>query len=322
MQRIYQTLALLLFASVFAAPLAAVYDAPKPNDDIIGTVHHIRAEAEDTLIAIARRHNLGYTEIKLANPGVDTWLPGEGTRITLPTQFILPDAERKGIVLNIAEMRLYYFPPEDSQYAGKIITYPVGIGREGWHTPLGTTHVTRTKAGPAWYPPESIRKEHAKHGDPLPQVVPPGPDNPLGQYALYLGFPSYLIHGTNKPAGIGMRVSHGCIRLYPEDIAALYSLVNPGTQVRIMYQPYKLGWQNGRLYLEAHPPDATGETPVETYTPLVQSVIAATSKRPDYPVDWHRVQQIGAHAMGMPRDITSASSAAQAISRNQGGLHQ
>lgn len=306
MQRIHQYVALLLLASVCTAPLAAVYDAPPPGDDVIGHIEYIHAEAQDTLIAIARRHNLGYTEIKLANPGVDTWLPGEGTRITLPTQYILPDGNRKGIVLNIAEMRLYYFPPQGSKYAGKIITYPVGIGREGWHTPLGTTRITRTKAGPAWYPPESIRKEHAEHGDPLPQVVPPGPDNPLGQYALYLGFPSYLIHGTNKPSGIGMRVSHGCIRLYPEDIAALYSMVDAGTPVRIIYQPYKLGWQDGKLYLAAHPPDATGENAVETYTPLVQSVIAATREQPDYPVNWLRAQAIGAHAMGIPRDITKA----------------
>lgn len=310
MKRISQYLALIAIASFCTAAQAAVYDAPEPGDDIIGEVQYIRAEAEDTLLEIARRHNLGYTEIKLANPGVDPWLPGEGTRITLPTRFILPDAERKGIVLNLAEMRLYYYPPEDSKYAGKVITYPVGIGRHGWHTPRGTTKVTRTNAHPAWHVPKSIRKEHAKHGDPLPKVVPPGPDNPLGQYALYLGFPSYLIHGTNKPSGIGMRVSHGCIRLYPGDIAALYSIVEPGTPVRIMYEPYKAGWENGKLYLAAHPPDATGEQPVETYTPLVQTVINATAKQPDYPVNWVRVQEVGAKSMGIPREITAAKSTA------------
>lgn len=308
MPRIDQIIALLLCLVAYAGSHAAVYELPSPKDDVIGQVQHIRAEFNDTLLKIARRHDLGYTEIKLANPDVDPWLPGAGTQITLPTRFILPDTKRKGLVLNIAEMRLYYYPPEDSKYAGKVITYPVGIGREGWETPLGTTKITHTVDGPTWHPPESIREEHAKRGDPLPQVVPPGPDNPLGQYALYLGFPTYLIHGTNKPSGIGMRVSHGCIRLYPEDIAALYSVVDAGTSVQIMYEPYKAGWEGGELFLEAHPPDATGDKEVKTYTPLVQTIINATSERPDYVVDWRHAQQVGANVMGIPRVITGQES--------------
>lgn len=295
----------LFLAAVATSALAAVYDAPEAGNDIIGKVGYIRAEHEDTLSAIARRQNLGYAEIKLANPDVDFWLPGEGTKVMLPTRYILPDAPREGIVINIAEMRLYYYPPKDSPYADKIFTYPIGIGRKGWTTPLGTTRIVRTDDHPTWYPPASIRKEHAKKGDPLPKVVPPGPDNPLGQYALYLGFNSYLIHGTNKPAGIGMRVSHGCIRMYGEDIAALYAMVEAGTPVHIVYQPYKAGWKNGRLFLAAHPPDATGEAPVKTYTRLTETIVQATSERPDYPVDWATARQVATNARGIPVEIAA-----------------
>lgn len=309
MTRTHKCLALMLLFAAGARAQAAVYDAPAPDDDVIGDVRHIRTDAEDTLSALARRHNLGFEEIKLANPDVDPWLPGDGTRVVLPTRYVLPDPPREGLVLNLAEMRLFYYPPEGSRYAGHVITYPLGIGREGWDTPLGKTRITRTKDGPTWYPPESIRKEHREDGDPLPKVVSPGPDNPLGEYALYLGFPSYLLHGTDKPAGIGMRVSHGCIRLYPEDIAALYSMVDAGTPVRIVNEPYKAGWHNDRLFLEAHPPDATGEDRVDSYTPLVQSVIAATRDQPDHPVDWHRAQTIGADQTGIPTGIAGKAHA-------------
>lgn len=309
MIRIHHCAVLTLLAAVSPTAHAAVYDAPEPGDDVIGEVRHIRTETDDTLSAIARRHNLGYREIKLANPDVDPWLPGKSTEVVLPTRYVLPDAPREGLVLNLAEMRLFYYPPKSSPYADKVITYPLGIGREGWGTPLGQTRITRTKAQPTWTPPASIRKEHAEKGDPLPKVVPAGPDNPLGEYALYLGFPSYLIHGTNKPAGIGMRVSHGCIRLYPEDIAALYSMVDAGTPVRIVNEPYKAGWHDNRLFLEVHPPDAAGDKRVNSYTPLVQSVIRATRERPDYPVDWHHAQDMGARTRGTPSEITGKTPA-------------
>lgn len=290
-----------LLASTAAG--AAVFPAPADDSDLIGKTITVEARESDTFVALARRHNVGYRELRLANPDVDPWLPGAGTPVTLPTRYILPDADRRGLVLNIAEMRLYYFPPAGSQYHGKVITYPLGIGREGWDTPLGRTTITRTAADPTWTPPESIREEHAEAGDPLPRVVPPGPDNPLGRHALYLGFPAYLLHGTNKPAGIGLRVSHGCIRLYPEDIAALYSMIEPGTPVNIVNQPYKTGWHAGELYLEAHPPDADGKGRVDSYTPLVQSVINATRNRPDTPIDWELAESTGTRQHGMPAAI-------------------
>lgn len=284
---------------------AAVYDLPAAGNGVIGAVREIRTSEQDTLVEVARRHNLGYRELRLANPEVDPWLPGAGTTVRLPTHFVLPDAPREGIVLNISEMRLYYYPPAGSPHAGKVITYPLGIGREGWDTPLGLTRIVRTAERPTWRPTESIRKEYAKDGKILPRVVPPGPDNPLGEYALYLGFPTYLIHGTNKPAGIGMRVSSGCIRLYPEDIAALYSMAGPGTPVRIIDQPYKAGWLDGSLYVEAHPPDANGRKHVSSYTPLVSNVIAATRERPDFPVDWFLAQRVAEIADGIPVAVGS-----------------
>ena len=235
-------LAVILASAFTWIPVWATvsYTLKTPGDSMIGNLDEVRAEHEDTLPDIARANGLGFREIKLANPGVDTWLPGEGTEIVLPTLFVLPVTPHVGIVLNIPEMRLYYFPSQDSDRATEVITHPIGVGRQGWSTPYMNTRIIQKKTRPAWYPPESIRKEHAEQGDPLPERVPPGPDNPLGNYAMRLGVPEYIIHGTNKPFGIGMRVSHGCIRLYPEDIKSLYQQVKLRTPVRIVNQPYKV----------------------------------------------------------------------------------
>jgi len=224
-----------------------------PDSDVVGEVQVIRARYEDTFTDIARAYDLGYDELAQANPGVDPWLPGEGTRIVLPTQFVLPDAPREGIVLNIGAKRIFYYPKVAAGEPAVVVTHPVGIGREGWGTPIGSTTVVSKVKDPVWTVPASIRKEHADAGDPLPARVPAGPDNPLGAFALRLGFPSYLIHGTNKPSGIGMRVSHGCVQLFPEDIESLFSQVPLGTRVQIVNQPRLLGWDAGNLYLEVHP---------------------------------------------------------------------
>ncbi|MEM7283397.1 MAG: L,D-transpeptidase family protein [Pseudomonadota bacterium] len=224
------------------------------ENDVVGQVQILVAREEDTLPEIARRYDLGYEEIVSANPGVDPWLPKEGTPIVLPTQFVLPSGPRTGIVLNLASMRLFYFPRPDPGQPQEVITHPIGIGRVGWSTPIGETVITAKARNPVWYVPASVRREHEEAGDPLPAVVHPGPDNPLGKFAMRLDIPGYLIHGTNKPFGVGMRVSHGCIRLYPEDIARLYERVPKGTPVRIVNEPYQVGWLDGELLLEAHTP--------------------------------------------------------------------
>ncbi|NLG74993.1 MAG: L,D-transpeptidase family protein [Xanthomonadaceae bacterium] len=236
------------------APLAThEFEFDPENDHVIGTLQVTRVQGEDTLSDIARRFNLGYEEIVRANPGVDPWLPGEGREIVLPTQFVLPDAPREGLVINLAQLRMYYFPKPKDGEPHKVITHPIGIGKVGWSTPVGTTKVTAKAKNPTWYPPASVRKEHAEAGDPLPSKVPPGPDNPLGTHMMKLGWPSYLIHGTNKPYGVGLRSSHGCVRFYPEDIGRLYDMVPIGTKVTVVNQPFVFGWQGDALYVQAFP---------------------------------------------------------------------
>ena len=226
----------------------------EPDQDIIGHVQITTATKEDTLTDIARRFNVGYEEIVRANPGVDPWLPGEGKSIVVPTQFILPTAPREGVIINVAAMRIYYFPAHKPGETPLVFTHPIGIGKVGWKTPEGVTRITRRQRNPIWHVPVSVIKEHKENGEDLDAVIGPGPDNPLGRFAFYLAWPSYLIHGTNKPAGVGLRSSHGCIRLYPEDIETFYEMIPIGTQVRVVNQPFLFGWQDGDLYMQASGP--------------------------------------------------------------------
>jgi L,D-transpeptidase ErfK/SrfK len=208
---------------------------------------------------------------------VDRWAPGEGTPIVLPTRYILPDAPREGLVLNVAEMRLYYYPKANAGEERVVYTYPVSIGRMDWKTPLGLTKVAAKEVDPAWRPPASIKAEHAAEGDILPDVIPGGPDNPLGRYAMRLGVPGYLIHSTNKPFGIGMRVTHGCVRMYPEDIERLFGMVPVGAPVRLVDQPVKVGRLNGQLMVESHAPLEEDNLPIKvTLEQAHQAVIAKT----------------------------------------------
>ena len=295
---------ILVAISAYAPVRAAVfYTLENPGDSMVGAMETIQARHEDTLPDIARANGLGFTEIKLANPGVDTWLPGQGTEIMLPTRYILPGAPKVGIVLNIPEMRLYYYPPQDAGRASEVITHPIGVGRQGWATPYLDTRIIQKKTRPSWYPPESIRKEHAEMGDPLPKRVPPGPKNPLGNYMMRLGMPEYIIHGTNKPFGIGMRVSHGCIRLYPEDIKSLYRQVTLNTPVRIVNQPYKVGRLEDKIYLEAHPYLEEDTEQFEgNLTSVVEMLINITGER-GYQVDWDLVKTVIAESNGIPVEI-------------------
>jgi L,D-transpeptidase ErfK/SrfK len=225
-----------------------------PDQDVVGRLQVTVARHEDTFADIARRFNVGYLELVRANPGVDPWLPGEGTPIVLPTEFVLPDAPREGLVLNLAQMRLYYFPKPNKSAPAEVITHPIGIGKVGWATPEGTTKVVSHVKDPTWTPPLSVRKDHAKDGDILPPTVPPGPENPLGRHMMRLGWPSYLIHGTNKPPAVGMRASAGCVRLYPEDIAQIFDAVPDGTKVTVVNQPILLGWRGDELLVQTYEP--------------------------------------------------------------------
>lgn len=229
--------------------------ATPSGGDLIGIPTIYVTRYEDTLLDIARRYDIGFIAIRAANPDIDPWLPGAERTLALPTQFVLPDAPRRGIVINLPELRLYYFPG-----AGEPLSFPIGIGGEGAETPAGRTVVTFKRAHPSWIPTAS---EHAEDPE-LPAAVPPGPDNPMGDFALYLGWKGYAIHGTNRPYSIGRRDSHGCIRMYPEDIARLFALVTPGTSVTVVDEPVKVGWQGGELYLEVHWDQADAEL-LETY---------------------------------------------------------
>ena len=244
---------LFLVAGAFTVPAARAesFLLPTPTVTVVGESHRITADRRESLLDVARRNGLGFSDMKQANPDVDMWVPGEGAEVLLPTSFVLPNARRRGVVVNIAEYRLYYYFKQDGQ--DMVATFPISIGRMDWQTPLGDWRVTRKRTRPTWRPPKSIIAEYAADGEVLPPVVPPGPDNPLGDYAINLSAPGYLIHGTNKPRGVGMQVTHGCLRMLPEDIEWLFPQVPTGLPVTIVNQPVKIGLRDGRLYLEAHP---------------------------------------------------------------------
>ncbi|MFW6345548.1 MAG: L,D-transpeptidase family protein [Halomonas sp.] len=236
------------------APPRGHYELPEEGN-VVGESYSVTVEDEEqTLVDIAREHNLGYEEIVRANPEVSIWVPGEGTEVEIQARFILPEAEQEGIVINIAELRLYYYPELEEDEPRRVETYPIGIGREGYDTPLGETETTMKLKDPAWYPPESMREEAEEAGEEPPEVVPPGPDNPLGEHAILLDIPGYLIHGTNRPDGIGMRASRGCIRMFPEDIESVFERVPEGTRVNIIDQPIKVGRQDERPLVQVFEP--------------------------------------------------------------------
>jgi L,D-transpeptidase ErfK/SrfK len=219
---------------------------------LIGSTRFYQVQSNDTFLDIARYEDLGYNEIIEANPGVDPWVPPPGQVVLLPTEFALPDAEFKGLVINIPEMRLYYFHP-GAQDTMIVNTFPVGLGRDDWRTPEGKFRIKGKAVNPTWVLPESIKEEHRRDGKPAPDFIAGGaPDNPLGKYRLELTLPLYGIHGTDIPWGVGMQVSHGCIRLYPEDIERLFPTVPVGTAGEFVYQPVKVGVRDGHIYVEVH----------------------------------------------------------------------
>jgi L,D-transpeptidase ErfK/SrfK len=273
-----------LLASLIGFKLAysAHFALPLPGNDIVGEPYSVAATEQQTLLDIAREHGIGQEEIIIANPQVDRWMPGAGTLVTIPNQHVLPDAPRSGLVLNLPEMRLYLFQDDPQGFGDTVVTYPVSVGRMDWKTPLGTTKVIKKQRRPSWRPPESVKQEAKAQGEPpLPDVVPPGPDNPLGEYALRLALPGYLIHGTNKPWGVGMRVTHGCVRLLPEHIAELFTRVPVGMPVHIVNQPVKFGWYGDTLYIEVHPPldeDATANADLLRFA--LEHTYAILERRP------------------------------------------
>ncbi|HEY2145362.1 MAG TPA: L,D-transpeptidase family protein [Steroidobacteraceae bacterium] len=327
-----------LFRPIRTEPPPAVSAPPKPvpvlpkpsatyhfdidsNSDIVGYVQKTVVGKEDTLPDIARRFDVGYEEMLTANPGVDPWLPGVGREVVVPTQFVLPAAPREGLVVNVAQMRIYYYPPHKKNEPATVYTHPIGIGKIGWKTPEGSTKIISRQKDPVWVVPKSVREEHAENGEQLPAQVPAGPDNPLGQYAFRLAWPSYLIHGTNKPYGVGMRSSHGCMRLYPEDIVEFFDMIPIGTKVTVVNQPYLFGWRDGTLYLQAY---AVMEDDSRNWTNdrkrLLANLLHPKQRdkiaQHDAEIDWQRVADLARAPRAVPVPVTGEHDGVDAVIAN------
>jgi L,D-transpeptidase ErfK/SrfK len=288
------------------------------GDDVIGVVQVVTADKEDTLTDIARRFNVGYDEILRANPKVDPWLPGAGREIVVPSQFILPNAPRTGVVINIPAMRIFYFPPLKKGERPVVFTHPIGIGKVGWRTPEGVTKIIRRQKDPTWRVPVSVRQEHHENGEELDPVIGPGPDNPLGKYAFYLQWPSYLIHGTNKPAGVGLRSSHGCIRLYPEDIEQFFAMVPVGTAVRVVNQPFVFGWRSGQLYMQPYDvlEDDTrdwSKAPRKLLSSSLATTLQQQLKMQHRQINWDEVSELTRNPRGVPVPVTLAGTGVEQV---------
>jgi L,D-transpeptidase ErfK/SrfK len=295
-----------------AAPAAAAQFALPAGARAVGSVETYVTAASDNLLDLARRYDVGYTQLIAANPGIDPWRPGAGRAIQIPSYYLLPDGPRRGIVVNLAERRLFYFPPGGHN----VETFPIGTAVQGLDSPLGTTRVVAKLPHPTWYPPASIRAERPD----LPPAIPPGPDDPLGAYALALGWPGYLIHGTNKPDGIGRNVSHGCLHLYPEDIARLYREVPVGTPVRVLDQAVEAEWVGDTLFLAVHPSKVaadqldSGERMTPSPPPHLTSRVAAMAAERGGQVDWTAVERAGRKRSGIPLPVGLASTEASGAS--------
>lgn len=299
------TMAVLLAAALMSSGSVQAIEFPLPPSDVdvVGKVQQVRVGSGESLVDIARRHDIGYREMEIANPDVDMWVPDEGITVTVPSRFVLPATPREGIVLNVAEMRLYYYPEADEGERRSVETYPISVGRRDWSTPLGDTRIVDKTKDPYWYPPESIRQEAAAQGRELPKAVSPGPDNPMGQFKMRLGIPGYLIHGTNKPQGIGMRVTHGCARMSPEAIEKLFPRIDIDTPVRIVNQPVKAGWVANEPFIEMHPP-LEGDAPASG-GPAAQAVKALNQRvgQASVRIDYSRIDRAADRRTGIPTAI-------------------
>jgi L,D-transpeptidase ErfK/SrfK len=299
---LYLTLIISLIQESHYA-IADQYIMPPDDIDIVGAIKTERIKNTETVIALTRRLGFGQEEVLAANSSLDRWAPTLGEQVILPSRYILPDAPHTGIIVNLPEMRLYYYLNILSEKSTIVETFPVSIGRTHWSTPLGHAQVVKKKENPDWYPPASIKLEAEMRGQTLPDKVPAGPSNPLGQHAIYLNLPGYLLHGTNAPNGIGMQVTHGCIRLYPADIKKLYSTVEIGTPVELINQPVKVGWYADELYIEVHPAVVEPKLSNEELLELAVALIKKETKNIDYKWRTSQVRSIVIGQTGIPMPI-------------------
>ncbi|MHB1677441.1 MAG: L,D-transpeptidase family protein [Sulfuriferula sp.] len=295
----------------------ATFLLPADGSNIVGQIRVVTADPSNTLLDLARHYDLGYNEITAANPGVSIWLPGAGTRIVVPTEFILPPRPWVGLIINIAQRRLYYFPRPKANEPATVVTFPMGISRPGWSTPLGKTRIIAKFKDPSWIVPKDIVEEHRSQGNVnFPDYFPPGPNNPMGMLALETGFSEIFIHGTNRPWGVGMRVSHGCLHLYPENAASLFPAVPVGTQVSIINQPFMVGERNQVLYLSASA--SVAEYPNDQKSPSNQAMEAVVfylaRHNGNLPaIDWGRVRKVAEAQRIIPVPVSAGAPAIDQI---------
>jgi L,D-transpeptidase ErfK/SrfK len=292
-QFLVTALAVVHVAALVASPdaRAAAYSIGTPETQVVGAIIPLRTRYEDTLASVAEAQGLGWRELVDANPQVDPWLPGDGTVIDLPTKYILPSGAREGVVINVSEFRLYYFPPGGNM----VVTFPVGLGRLDFPTPLVNTRIRAAVPNPSWSPGPTARREHAERGNPLPAVVPPGPDNPMGSMAIVLGIPSYFIHGTNQPFAVGQTASLGCIRMYNHHVETLAEMARSGVPVRIVNEPYKVGWRDGELFVEIHEDIYSMSKPGD----LEKKITEAVDNR-SVAIDWDTIRKLAEKPTGVP----------------------
>jgi L,D-transpeptidase ErfK/SrfK len=292
---------LAVFIFVFSTVLhAAAYLAPPANQSLIGTVQYATAGATDTVVTVAKRYDIGFNAMENANPQLDMskGFPA-GSSLLLATAHLLPDVSRSGIIINLPEMRMYYFP----QGSNQVFTYPIGIGKIGKTIPIAKTSVVRKVVNPTWVPTKNIRDFNLEQGIVLPKVMPPGPDNPLGPYAIYMRIPTYLIHSTIFPESVGKRASFGCIRMYESDIQDFFPSVTKNIPVVIVNSPIKVDWQNDRLYAEAHPPLEEHEDSYDSSLPGVVHQINNKAKDRPAIIDWQIVSYMAQEQDGIPHEV-------------------
>ncbi len=278
---------------------ALTFSLPSQETNIVGEVHTVFIEPGESLQTVARRNDMGYEELVRANQHINPYKPRAWSKVIIPSSFILPDTKREGIIINLPELRLYYYPKD----SGIVMTFPIGVGRQGWLTPTATTKVIEKKVDPEWFVPESIQDHMAEKGVFLPDIVEAGPNNPLGEYAMKLRLPGYLIHGTNRPNSVGKRSSSGCIRMLPEDVEQLFQVVSVGEKVQIINQPYKAGWHRGDLYLESHKP-FWDQMPNKRKYDSLRSVVSNANVNRNITVDWGSARMIHDNFTGYPQLIT------------------
>lgn len=291
----------LCFALMIAGGAANAQTLPLPShgNDIVGKIQTYITQPGDDIPKIAQHFEVTYTGLLEANPEVDPSNLKPGTALVIPSAYVLPNVPRKGIVVNVAELRLYYFPPHQKV----VMTYPIGIGVQDWGTPLGEMKIIQKKEKPTWHIPPAVHAELAAKGFILPNQIPPGPDNPLGDYMMRLSQPTYLIHGVVDPSTVGRRSSSGCIRMYPEDIEQLFSLTKVGTPVRIINEPYKAGWFNGKLYVESHMPLQEDQAQYSVDKGLIVATVNDVLAKRDVTVDWDKIFLLSNEHLGLPESV-------------------